>query len=125
MTFHIRRLTEIRRRTALRGVGTLMGLPLLNGMLPENGLAAAAADVAPLRMGFVFFPNGAIMPDWTPQSDGTDYELSRTLKLLEPVKSEINVISGLAQEQGYAHGDGPGDHARSAATFLTGAHPVK
>jgi hypothetical protein len=125
MTFHIRKLTEMPRRTVLKGVGAIMGLPLLNGMLPENGLAAAAPDVAPIRMGFVFFPNGAIMPDWTPESEGTEYELSRTLKSLESVKSEFNVISGLAQEQGYAHGDGPGDHARSAATFLTGAHPVK
>ena len=125
MTFHIHKMTEMPRRTMLKGVGALMGLPLLNAMLPENGLAAAGPDTAPIRMGFVFFPNGAIMPDWTPESEGTEYELSRTLKSLEPVKSEFNVISGLAQEQGYAHGDGPGDHARSAASFLTGAHPVK
>ena len=77
-----------------------MGLPLLNAMLPENSLAAAAPGTAPVRMGFVFFPNGAIMPDWTPESTGADYELSRTLKTLEPLKSELNVISGLAQEQG-------------------------
>jgi hypothetical protein len=125
MTFHIRRMTEMPRRTVLKGAGALMGLPLLNGMLPENGLAAAGPDAAPIRMGFVFFPNGAIMQDWTPKSEGTEYELSRTLKALDPLKSEFNVISGLAQEQGNAHGDGPGDHARSAATFLTGAHPVK
>ena len=125
MTFHIRKSTTLQRRTVLKGAGTLMSLPLLNAMLPENGLEAAQPSVAPLRLGYVFFPNGAIMPDWTPQKEGTEYELSRTLKPLETVKSEINVISGLAQEQGYAHGDGPGDHARSAATFLTGAHPVK
>ena len=125
MTFHIRKSTTMQRRTILKGAGTLMSLPLLNAMLPENGLEAAEASVAPIRLGYVFFPNGAIMPDWTPKSEGSEYEFSRTLKPLEPVKSDINVISGLAQEQGYAHGDGPGDHARSAATFLTGAHPVK
>ena len=35
------------------------------------------------------------------------------------------VLSGLAHDTGFAHGDGAGDHARSAATFLTGVHPVK
>lgn len=125
MTFHIRKSTTMQRRTVLKGAGTLMSLPLLNAMLPENGLEAAEAGAAPLRLGYVFFPNGAIMPDWTPKQEGSEYELSRTLKPLEELKSEINVISGLAQEQGYAHGDGPGDHARSAATFLTGVHPVK
>jgi len=125
MTFHIRKSTTMQRRTVLKGAGTLMSLPLLNAMLPENGLEAAQSSAAPLRLGYVFFPNGAIMPDWTPKQEGSEYELSRTLKPLEAVKSEINVISGLAQEQGYAHGDGPGDHARSAATFLTGVHPVK
>lgn len=125
MSFHILKSTTMQRRTVLRGVGTLMSLPLLDAMLPENGVEAAPAGVAPIRLGYVFFPNGAIMPDWTPGTEGSDYELSKTLKPLEPVKSDINVISGLAQEQGYAHGDGPGDHARSAATFLTGVHPVK
>lgn len=125
MTFHIRKSFEMQRRTVLKGAGTLMSLPLLNAMLPDNGLEAADSKVAPIRMGFVFFPNGAIMPEWTPKAEGTEYELSRTLKPLESLKSEFSVISGLAQEQGYAHGDGPGDHARSAATFLTGVHPVK
>lgn len=125
MTFHIRKSTTMQRRAVLKGAGTLMSLPLLNAMLPDNGLEAAQSSAAPLRLGYVFFPNGAIMPDWTPKKEGSEYELSRTLKPLDAVKSEINVISGLAQEQGYAHGDGPGDHARSAATFLTGVHPVK
>ena len=35
------------------------------------------------------------------------------------------VLSGLAQDQARAHGDGPGDHARCVAVYLTGAHPVK
>jgi len=35
------------------------------------------------------------------------------------------VFSGLAQVTGRALGDGPGDHARATATFLTGVHPYK
>lgn len=126
MTAFISRSQLLSRRTFLRGTGVLMGLPLLNGMLPENGLAAgAASSKAPLRMGFVFFPNGAIMPSWTPPKSDSGFELSPTLKPLEPYKSDVLVISGLGQDNGRAKGDGPGDHARSAASFLTGVHPVK
>jgi hypothetical protein len=35
------------------------------------------------------------------------------------------VLSGLTLNGGRALGDGPGDHARSVASFLTGAHPRK
>ena len=34
-------------------------------------------------------------------------------------------MSGLAQVTGRALGDGPGDHARATATWLTGVHPYK
>src|SRR6185436_11927092 len=51
--------------------------------------------------------------------------LSETLEPLTPHRQEINVITGLAQDNGRAKGDGPGDHARSASSLLTGAHPVK
>ncbi|WP_153556206.1 DUF1552 domain-containing protein [Roseimaritima sediminicola] len=120
---------NLKRRTFLRGAGALVGLPLLDAMLPSvQGVAQAAAGTpatAPTRMACIFFPNGAIMPDWTPQGQGRDWQLSKTLKPLEPFKSKLNVISGLALDQGRAHGDGAGDHARCSATFLTAAHPVK
>ncbi len=126
MPAFISRSQPMARRTFLRGASALMGLPLLNAMLPVNGLAAGpTSSAAPLRMGFVFFPNGAIMPSWTPSSAGEDYKLSETLQPLNPFKSDLLVLSGLGQDKGRAHGDGPGDHARSAATFLTGMHPVK
>jgi hypothetical protein len=125
MTFQIRKPVQISRRSVLKGTGTLMSLPLLDAMLTSNGLAAEAGASARVRTAYIFFPNGAIMPSWTPGEDGTDYELSETLKPLEPFKSEFNVLSGLAQDNGRAKGDGPGDHARSASSFLTGAHPVK
>ena len=125
MTAFIRKSQPLSRRTFLRGTGTLMSLPLLNAMLPSNGLAAGPTAAAPLRLGFVFFPNGAIMPSWNPNKDGSDYELSPTLAPLADLKSDLTVISGLAQDAGRAKGDGPGDHARSASSFLTGVHAVK
>ncbi|MDA0282945.1 MAG: DUF1552 domain-containing protein [Planctomycetota bacterium] len=125
MTTHIRKTNQLSRRSLLRGIGATMSLPLLDAMLSTNGLAAGASSDAPLRMAYVFFPNGAIMPEWTPRTDGDKFEFSKTLKPLEPFRNNLNIISGLAQDNGRAKGDGPGDHARSASTFLTGAHPVK
>lgn len=124
MTRRTSNQSPLPRRTFLKGVGTAMALPALEAMRPASLLAAESAG-EPVRMAFVFFPNGAIMPDWKPTGEGTDYQLSKTLKPLEKLKSEINVFTGLAQDNGRAKGDGPGDHARCASTFITGAHPFK
>lgn len=112
----------IPRRTFLKGVGAAVALPCLDAFTP---VARAAAAAPPVRMAFLFVPNGIIMPSWTPKGEGREWELSPTMQPLAEVKDEINVFTGLAQDNGRAKGDGPGDHARSAASFLTGAHPVK
>src|SRR5262245_18567256 len=62
---------------------------------------------------------------WTPKTVGADFEFRPTMKALEPFREHLNVCSGLAQVTGRALGDGPGDHARATATFLTGVHPFK
>lgn len=76
-------------------------------------------------MAFMSVPNGMHMPDWTPDKAGTDFELKPTLQPIAKFKSQLLQLSGLALDGGEAHGDGPGDHARSCASFLTGAHPKK
>jgi len=119
-------IPQIERRTFLCGLGTAMALPFMESALPRSLWAAGAAPVKPpLRMAFLFIPNGAHMPAWTPEKEGTDFKLPATLEPLVGVRSKIQVLSGLAHDTGFAHGDGAGDHARSAATFLTGVHPVK
>ena len=115
---------KLQRRTLLKGLGATLGLPLLEAMLPGNAFAAGSAG-APKRMAFVFVPNGVIVPEWVPKGEGKDWQLSPTLEPLAKVKDKISVCTGLAQDNASAKGDGPGDHARSAAAFLTGAHPVK
>lgn len=114
----------ISRRHVLRGAGALLPLPFLDAMRPRVARAAGSTD-APLRLAFVFFPNGAVMPDWTPKEAGKRFELPRTLAPLADVREHVSVLSGLAQDNARAKGDGAGDHARSAASFLTGAHPTK
>lgn len=116
------------RRTFLKGVGASLALPLLDAMIPSNKsllFAANGASVPPRRMAFVFFPNGAIMDHWKPAEPGKSFQLPKTLSPLNEFQADLNVITGLAQDNGRAKGDGPGDHARCASTYLTGAHPVK
>lgn len=115
---------KLSRRKILQGVGASLSLPLLNAMIPANGWAVESTGI-PNRMAFVFVPNGVIVPSWNPVGEGTDWQLSPTLEPLANVKDHLCVMTGLAQDNGHAKGDGPGDHARSAAVFLTGAHPVK
>jgi hypothetical protein len=116
---------HIDRRTFLRGLGTTVALPMLDAMLPSAAIAAIDKAKSPRRMAFFFIPNGAHMPDWTPTKEGTDFELPPTLKVLESFKDQLLVLSGLTHDKGRANGDGPGDHARSAASFLTGCQARK
>ncbi len=114
----------LHRRTVLRGLGVAMALPFLDAMRPAMAWAQeGSATVTPTRLLFVFVPNGKHMPTWTPK--GEHGELPWTLEPLRPHREDVLVLSGLAIDGGRAHGDGPGDHARSAASFLTTAHPVK
>lgn len=127
--------SRITRRTVLQGMAASIALPWLEGMTSavETGsgiigstAAAAGASSAlasPARMAFVFIPNGVHAPDWIPAVDSL--ALTPSLRPLAAHRSEFTVITGLAHANADAMGDGPGDHARSAACFLTGAHPRK
>ena len=121
---------RISRRTLLRGLGTAVALPAMEAMLPTHLFAAPnakleAAATPPLRMAFLCVPNGMHMPDWTPSGEGSEFELPSILEPVSEFKSEMLILSGLTLNGGRALGDGPGDHARSCASFLTSAHPKK
>jgi hypothetical protein len=113
------------RRTLLRGLGVSMALPFLDAMLPMTGALAATGRAAPIRTAFLFLPNGMWMPNFTPTTTGPGFALTPTLAPLQKVAKDFSVLSGLALDAAKAHGDGAGDHARSAAAFLTGVHPKK
>jgi len=111
---------HLSRRTVLRGLGATVALPWLDAMTP-----ALASPRRPVRLAFTYIPNGVTLADWTPKGMGRKFELSRILKPLEPFRDDMLVLSGLAAENAKALGDGPGDHARAGACFLTGVHPRK
>lgn len=116
---------RLSRRTVLRGIGTAVALPWLEAMLPRNAYGAPTDAAPPIRLAFLCVPNGKHMPDWTPQEEGESFSVPKTLEPVAKFKSDMLVLSGLALDGAKPHGDGPGDHARSCAAFLTGAHPKK
>ena len=118
---------NLNRRTFLRGAGALVSLPLLEKMSLARAAAATqgAEAASPVRLAWVFFPNGTIPEQWQPKTEGKDWEITPSLEPLAPYKDDFSIYTGLAQNNARSLGDGAGDHARSAAAFLTGAHPVK
>jgi hypothetical protein len=117
----------IPRRTILRGLGAAVALPLLEQMQPRAAAAdSPAASGPPRRMAFIYVPNGVDMGRWRPAAEGDlPAELPSILAPLQPLRADLLVLTGLAADKARSYGDGPGDHARAMAAFLTGAHPRK
>jgi hypothetical protein len=115
------------RRTILKGLGATVALPWLEAMGPLQAYATQgpAANRVPMRMAFLYVPNGKNMAEWTPSAEGTTFTLPSTLQPLEGVKEYLNVLTGLTADKARPNGDGPGDHARAMGAFLTGAQPRK
>jgi hypothetical protein len=124
-----RRLSFSRRRF-LRGLGACVALPAFESLpmrlmgSPSIPAAAAAAKAAPVRSAFLYVPNGIIPSGWFPP-EADEFTLSPTLKSLEKVKKEVQIISGLEDISANAGMDGGGDHARAGGTFLTGVRIKK
>ena len=110
------------RRTFLRGAGAALALPFLDSMTP----AFAALSKPVRRLAVAYVPNGIIMGKWTPAAEGAAFDLPPILQPLAPFRDQLLVLSGLRSQPAFPEpGEGTGDHARAAATFLTGVHPKK
>ena len=120
------------RRHFLRGLGACIALPAFASFPVGHCLAdgtarqlATTATGAPLRTAFVFFPNGAIQPNWWPTGEGSAFELGATLKPLEAHRQQLQVLGGLDHKSAEGGVDGGGDHARGNGVFLTGVRLKK
>jgi Protein of unknown function (DUF1552) len=107
------------RRTVLRGAGAMIALPLLDAMVPAATALANTAARPLVKLGFVYFPHGAIMEKWTPEKEGTDFELTPILEPLKPFQKQLTIISGL----GNRPGESQAVHAIVPATWLSCVHP--
>jgi hypothetical protein len=132
------RRRELSRRRFLKGLGAAVALPAFESMVrggavvPAAGASAAVgaplattATGAPLRMAYVYFPNGAIQNVWWPKGEGKEFELSPTMQSLSELNGKFQVFGGLDHLNATAGNDGGGDHARACGTFLTGVRVRK
>ena len=87
------------RRTFLRGVGAIVALPVLDSMFSPLTAVAQTMKKAPVRLGYVYTPNGIIGCNdkspkkflWTPTTAGADFAFSPTIKSLEPFRDDVVV----------------------------------
>ena len=114
------------RRTFLQGMGVTLALPLLDSMIPAGTRLVSTAALPKSRFCGIYIPHGATMDKWTPATEGGGFEFTETLKPLEKLRDRLTVVSNLAHPMAGGKGSDAGaDHARSAAVFLSGAHPEK
>jgi hypothetical protein len=111
------------RRTFLRGMGVAaVGLPFLDAMVPS----LAAAPKAPVRLAFLYVPNGIDMKNWNIEQEGAiTGELPRVLKPLEAFRNDFIQVGNLTHNSGRALLDGAGDHGRCSGSYLTGIQVKK
>ena len=105
------------RRTFLRGIGATVALPLLDAMVPAMTALAATPAKPVKRLGFIYIPMGAHMPEWTPPGAGHQLnELSPILQSMKPFVDQLTVVTNLELKNAY-----PGTHATSNSAFLSAA----
>lgn len=111
----------IPRRAVLRGIGATLALPLLDSMVPAFS-ALAATPAKPInRFGVVYVPNGMIMQNYLPTTEGAAYELTPTLSALAAFRDQVQVLSGLNCIP--TAGRPGGAHAKASTRFLTDISP--
>jgi len=107
------------RRTFLRGIGAAISMPMLSAMMPA--MATLAEGKMPLRVGYVYTPNGIIREQWRPASRGTNFEMTNILKNWEPFRDKVLVLSNMNNGASETV-DG---HVGGSSMFLTGVEPNK
>jgi hypothetical protein len=91
---------NLSRRAVLKGAGATIALPLLDAMIPAGTALAQTVAASSPRLGFVYFPHGALQDQWTPTQTGRDFEFPFILKPLEPFREHVTVVSGLRNKGG-------------------------
>ena len=107
---------HLSRRTLLKGAGASIALPMLDAMTP----ALAQAQTITPRLGFIYFPHGAVIHEWAPKQAGSDFEYSKILQPLEPLHDYLTIVSGLRNK---AAEGGPAPHAITEETWLSAVNP--
>jgi hypothetical protein len=107
------------RRTFLKGAGATIALPLLDAMIPARTAFAQTAAAPRTRLGFVYFPHGALQEEWEPGKTGRDFEFPFILEPLEPLREHVTVVSGLRNKGG----ESGSPHGITQETWLNAVSP--
>jgi hypothetical protein len=121
-------MNTIDRRRFLRGSGMALALPMF-GSLAGQFARGAEPTSNPKRLGCFYFPDGVPMPlpedpaykdwAWFPIGDGNEFTFTKCMEPLEPLKSELTVLSGFSHPKSRSiHGHNNADQFLTAA--LTG-----
>ena len=87
---------HLSRRTLLHGAGASHRIAAARRDDPRAHRARATPQPRRnARLGFVYFPHGAVQQFWTPKQTGRDFDFSHILKPLEPLRDHVTVVSGL------------------------------
>jgi Protein of unknown function (DUF1552) len=112
---------HLSRRAILKGAGATIALPLLDAMIPAHtALAQTVATSAP-RLGFIYFPHGALQDEWQPKQTGRDFDFPFILEPLKPFREYVTVVSGLRNKGG----ESSSPHGIIEETWLNCVSPRK
>jgi hypothetical protein len=122
------------RRTVLKGMGVTLALPFLEAMVPSRATAAALRSTPRPRLVALEMVHGSAGATavglqknlWSPAQAGADFDLSPSvLSVLEDYRQHITIVSNtdVRNAEAFSSEEIGGDHFRSAAVFLTQAHP--
>ena len=95
---------HLSRRTVLKGAGASIALPLLDAMIPAGTAFAQTAAAPATRLGFIYFPHGALQNEWEPATTGRNPKFPFILEPLEPLRDYVTVVSGLRNKAGRGRG---------------------
>jgi len=112
---------HLSRRTLLKGAGVTIALPLLDAMIPAGTVLAQTAAAPTSRLGFIYFPHGALQDQWTPVATGRDFDFPFIIKPLEPMREYVTVVSGLRNKGG----ESSSPHGIIEETWLSCVSPRK
>ena len=110
---------HLSRRTVLKGAGASIALPLLDAMIPAGTALAQTAAAPATRLGFIYFPHGALQNEWQPPTTGRNPKFPFILEPLEPVREYVTIVSGLRNKAG----EGGVPHGITQETWLNCVHP--
>jgi hypothetical protein len=114
--------SSLNRRNFLYGSGVALALPWFETFAADR----SSVDTTPKRFVSVYHPDGVGLPlktdpawedwSWFPQGGETDFKLTKVLDVLEPLRHEITIYSGLSHPAARTvHGHSNADQ------YLTGA----